>query len=1175
MSKNYKTQNVNAKAFKQIIMSLIFMLLIGSVYAQSATTPPGAGTAANPYLISTLNHLAWMSGNTSSGTFGTPAWWVNTSTIVHFRQTEDINASATSNWNGGAGFRPIGYSVSLHGFADGRHFLGVYDGQNHTISNLYINQSGARYARAGLFSIVSGVNANNRSVIKNLGLINVDITSVSSASSNQTTYSNAGGIAANMIYAEIENCYVTGEINAVVGSTNQNRSFKSGGLVGEVGLNANNSGFIRNSYSTAYVRGQSIGTAGNSFNYAGGIAGYIYALTIEDCYSRGTVRGIQGTSGTRELHLGGIVGQIGDYSTIRRNYATGPVYSTGTGTINRGGIGGRRDPNNSGITIERNIWNIDSTPNGTGQSQALGTGGTPANNSGYTSAEMRNGFNYTGSPHLWNFRTVWNIDNRITGGTNDRYPYLRVFSPEDRPMNLVQNPTVENISLSWIYPFFTGNVTGFRIYRRIGNGTWTQLTQTPNNNTRSYLDTSVSPGIQYEYRVTAVFTNPSGESDFSNTIIATTIEGRPSNWADANSGTAANPYLISNLQNLIWMSEASMDWFVNYYNPVHFLQTADIDASNTIDMNNGNGFRPIGHQIYPTDNPQFYGVYDGNNKKISNLYTSGFSEFSDGGLFSRASSNTTIKNLTLENIYVSGYIQAGGIVGYFYSGTIENCHVSGNIEGSGSSSRAGGIVGQLYFGTSTLQNNSFTGNISGSVSGGIAGESFIGSSSNSIIRYCFSTGDITGVSRAGGIVGQTSYGCNLSIQNCFSLGSINGTSALQSYTGGIVGLTSGSNQIDKCYSVGSISVAYNNINTGMGGIVGNLGGEASVTNSVWNTQTTGLASNQAIGAGSGTVTNSVGLNTGQMRQATSYTTRGWDFVNIWDINMYNNNGYPHLRALPKTIYVSSYDPTQPNDPSAPLFVRATITGPSSVLIEWERPLSHFPDGYVIYLNQTEIANQTVLNSFARSFTYNGTLTAGELYVFRIAAFYNYLFENKVTNSSIYQEIETESEYIHDSATLFAKVGVEFYGTGVGFEASYSEGSSWTFEQQVINAIDSSQSVLHTSGPFYSSFIEVILPIRANNQPRYLTALHPNYTSWGQVSISWQAPESQHGTVLDYRIYRDGTMLDTENENLVQFTQFSDNLNKGGLISGNVYSYYVTAVYASGESNPSHLLSHNT
>ncbi|MFY4742211.1 MBG domain-containing protein [Aliarcobacter butzleri] len=158
----------------------------------------------------------------------------------------DIDASETSSWNSGEGFTPIGV------FANS--FYGTFDGLGHTISNLYINRGSSD--SIGLFGDLS------YSTIRNLGLLNVDITGGFDTGS-LVGKSNNGGI--------ISNSYATGTVR---GTT------MVGGLVG-----IGSSGIIENSYSKVNV----VANNGPGFKRAGGLAGYVYI--INNSYASGTVTG--------------------------------------------------------------------------------------------------------------------------------------------------------------------------------------------------------------------------------------------------------------------------------------------------------------------------------------------------------------------------------------------------------------------------------------------------------------------------------------------------------------------------------------------------------------------------------------------------------------------------------------------------------------------------------------------------------------------------------------------------------------------------------------------------------------------------------------------------------------------------------------------------------------------
>src|SRR6185369_6753154 len=72
--------------------------------------------------------------------------------------------SATSAWNSGLGFDPIGTT--------GGAYSGTFDGGNYALSNLLINRGSSD--RVGLFGYTSGA------TIQNLYLLNADVTGGSS-----------------------------------------------------------------------------------------------------------------------------------------------------------------------------------------------------------------------------------------------------------------------------------------------------------------------------------------------------------------------------------------------------------------------------------------------------------------------------------------------------------------------------------------------------------------------------------------------------------------------------------------------------------------------------------------------------------------------------------------------------------------------------------------------------------------------------------------------------------------------------------------------------------------------------------------------------------------------------------------------------------------------------------
>ena len=155
------------------------------------------------------------------------------------------------------------------------------------------------------------------------------------------------------------------------------------------------------------------------------------------------------------------------------------------------------------------------------------------------------------------------------------------------------------------------------------------------------------------------------------------------------SGTAVDPYQISSLTDLRFLSENSGYWASGVY----FIQTADIDASTTSTWNSGAGFSPIGNNA-----TNFAGNYDGQNYSITGLYINRPST-SYNGLFGYATAS--IQNVGIVNGEIRGLAHAGSVVGYL-TGTITKCY--NRNTSIYSNSIAGGLVGFLT-GTVNIQNN--------------------------------------------------------------------------------------------------------------------------------------------------------------------------------------------------------------------------------------------------------------------------------------------------------------------------------------------------------------------------------------------------------------------------------------------------------------------------------------
>jgi len=194
----------------------------------------------------------------------------------------DIDATATQDWNSGAGFLPIGESYTTN-------FTGRFDGVGHTITGLYIRRTGDF---RGLFGYASGAR------IENLSLVDGDV------EGNHVV----GGIVGYAENTVIRNVSYAGRVNGV-----QN----VGGIVGWIG-----SGTLQNAWNAGAVTGRS--------SSAGGIVGYAENAVIRNVSYAGRVNGVR--------NVGGIVGNTWR-STLQNAWNTGTV----TGSMNVGGIVGVAD----------------------------------------------------------------------------------------------------------------------------------------------------------------------------------------------------------------------------------------------------------------------------------------------------------------------------------------------------------------------------------------------------------------------------------------------------------------------------------------------------------------------------------------------------------------------------------------------------------------------------------------------------------------------------------------------------------------------------------------------------------------------------------------------------------------------------------------------------------------
>ena len=340
-------------------------------------------------------------------------------------------------------------------------------------------------------------------------------------------------------------------------------------------------------------------------------------------------------------------------------------------------------------------------------------------------------------------------------------------------------------------------------------------------------------------------------------------------------GTETDPFVITDPNEIKNLS----------FNPA--LMNKCYVLGGNIDLS-GESFSGIGSLVIP-----FTGKFEGCGNTIANYHCADLNK-DYIGMFNYICADGQIKNLTLENVRLSGRDQVGAIAGYC-SGTIKNCHVTGLINGHSS---IGGIVGRAEYGylagSSSNSNVSgtkdYVGGIAGAVYGNIiekchtegtvSGLYYIGGISGYMsgeqLVQCFSSARIEGDYRAGGLIGQSTK----QIEYCYFLGEVIG----KGYIGGLIG-DYGTGNIADCYSAGSIIGT-----TETGGLVGHISPYSTLINNYWDVNSSGLV--DGVGNAEPDPNGIEGKTSSEMKQQLTYA--GWDFVEIWNIG--ENQTYPYLRV---------------------------------------------------------------------------------------------------------------------------------------------------------------------------------------------------------------------------------------------------------------------------------------
>ncbi len=768
--------------------------------------PTGSGTSGDPYQIATLDNLFILSQLES-------IWDDN----AYFRQTADIDASATSGWNSGAGFSPIGNATTA--------FKGTYNGGGHIISNLFMFD--IQSSNAGLFGRMDST------TVRELGLVQVDISSAATNAGALAGYAGAGSI--------IKNSYVTG---SVVGFS------ETGGLIGTSLADS-----VFRVYSSVQV---------NAEINAGGLIGNISAGVIREGYANGLVNAPSSIEG-------GIAGT--NSGTLINTYWD--TQKTGTST---GIVVDNNSQNPTGLTTAEMRQDSSFVGFDFGSTWAIVNGFSepylqnlvPDSINGFAFSSFPTGSGTFADPYLISSlegleilsetSTIWNsgahflqttdIDASATSGWNSGAGFSPIGNDANRFSGSYNGNgyTISNL-------FINRNAqTHIGLFGAAEDAGFSNLT----------LEAVDITGLRYTGGLLGL---GSQLDTLANISVSGSIEAAIATGNNAFAGGVGGQVVFLGDSSQVLTSSATITAAGN--NAGGLFGEFDGNLTDSHASGDVRGENAVGGIIgsYFPGTPSVYSL-----NRVSASGDVYATERTAGGLIGE------FFDASISNSYATGNVtgiigEAGGLIGFLDASAITNSYASGNVSGS---SEAGGFIGSID--NSNITNSYSSGSVSGtSVVGG-----FIGQSRDATITNNSSSGSVTGSTFVGGFIGFNDIA---DITNNYSNGSVTGSTNV----GGFIGFNNSTANITNNYSSGRVFGSADS--TGVGGFIG-YNNSGTITNGYWNTQSSGQANGIGLDDNSQTVT---GLSIGEMADSTNFP--GFDFSTSGAWNIDDGFSFPYLKNL--------------------------------------------------------------------------------------------------------------------------------------------------------------------------------------------------------------------------------------------------------------------------------------
>jgi len=852
----------------------------------------------------------------------------------------------------------VGYSGSSHDEVEYEnvHFTGTIEGKQYIGGIAGFDRPNEGYTSTG-----PGLDYSNCSFTGSIsgedyvgGIVGYGASKISNCevdakiSANKYVGGISGDINGGSKNSPIVDCYASVKINT------------TGGFVGGISGNGTGSDIIRCAVSGSIIaKGDKVG---GIIGYAQCYSGQYHDFKISDNYFNGYI--------SANEYVGGIVGYNGGdvwlskyggfygYVRVNNNYAKADI----EGYDKVGGIlSGYTFSNNP--LVESNVCictSIKSEGNNIGRIQSI-AGATPKNCYSLYSTKVIIGGVMLGESDIqsntslhgtdidernikiatfyqglsWDFGSTWSIQN------TECLPYLQT---QTAPPIIQSNLTSGDNSIS-------GNsISGGTVKITIED---LELITSVENNEWQIDVPELQSGVKITAKAIADNLHPSYITERYVSYLGTGIQ--------------TEPYLVKTYSDLKHIYAGG------YYKLVNDIDLARDIAEGAL----SEGWQPISVSADAVIN------IDGDNHTISNLFVSREDDFT--GLFASLT-GATIKNLIIKTASgksVCGIDNVGILAGRLNNCTIENVSLYGKVSGK---YNVGGLTGQLN-GGSIRNINVFASSVIGKNRiGGIAGTSsaettlckFKGDiidnveDNDGIVNgtivyagglFAVSEGDINQStsegqisiarkdSKAGGFVGDNyatisnsfstiSVECDMysagiaadnhaNIFNCYASGNITtlNTSA-KTFACGLVGYNDGADaMISNCAAMNEYIVSHSDVGNVFRVIGGFKNGSVAPQLNNYALDNMLLSVNGISRKVNDDIMNGTAKTLQELQQRVTYTTLGWDFETIWEID--EGTSYPYLTSIAD----GNSEPVNPDDPQGEIEVTDISTMSNVIYIE--------------------------------------------------------------------------------------------------------------------------------------------------------------------------------------------------------------------------------------------------